>query len=91
MTELTERIISKLSVLNPTHCELINESHKHAGHAGSNDSGESHFKLKIASPSFKGLSKVKAHQLIYKILAEELKAQIHALSIEVQSCCPDES
>lgn len=75
--------------LSPDLLEVIDESHLHAGHAGSRDSGESHFRIKISSKKLKLLSRIKQHQEIYKILAHELDKNnpnaIHALAIEVQN------
>jgi BolA protein len=54
-----------------------NESHQHNVPAGS----ESHFKVVLVTGSFKGLNKVKQHQQIYKILADELAGPVHALAL----------
>lgn len=77
-----EKIIkNKLVALSPIKLELINESHKHAGHAGWNNSGNTHFNLLIVSDAFINQSKIQRHKMIYQLLAEELKDQVHALSI----------
>jgi BolA protein len=68
--------------LAPTRLEVINESHLHAGHAGDNGTGDSHFRILLASPSFAGISRIEAQRKIYHILAEELKSGVHALSIK---------
>jgi BolA protein len=62
--------------------EVINESHMHAGHNGFDGSGESHFRLKIKSAELANIAKVRAHQKIYKTLADEMQI-IHALAIEI--------
>ena len=62
----------------PTHLEVINESHMHNVPPGS----ESHFKLVIVTDIFKGLSRVRRHQQINELLADELKGSIHALSMQ---------
>ncbi len=67
----------------PTHLQVINESHKHQGHAGDDGSGESHFRVKIASDFFKDLSRVDAQRHIYDTLDHEMKTQIHALSLKI--------
>lgn len=63
--------------------EVINESHKHKGHKGSPETGNSHFKVRIKAPAFDNLSRVAAHQLIYKTLEADFKEGLHALSIEI--------
>lgn len=76
-----ERIEQKLrAALAATHLELIDESHLHAGHAGAR-SGGGHFRATIVSEKFAGLSKVQAQRLVFQVLAEEMKGEIHALSM----------
>lgn len=84
MSQLTDNIISKLNVLSPSKLEVINQSHLHQGHAGWNDSGETHFLIKISSPYFANKSKIDCHKMIYKLLAVEMKEKIHALAIEIE-------
>uniref|UniRef100_A0A7S0E088 Bola-like protein n=1 Tax=Hanusia phi TaxID=3032 RepID=A0A7S0E088_9CRYP len=69
--------------LEPTHMELVDDSAKHAGHAAMKDSTarESHFKLKVVSAKFEGLSLVKRHQLVYGLLNDQFKDGLHALNI----------
>jgi BolA family transcriptional regulator, general stress-responsive regulator len=67
----------------PTHLEVINESHLHAGHRGSPGTGESHFRVAIASPAFTGKSRLERHRLINATLANELKGKVHALALQV--------
>jgi BolA protein len=69
-------------VFSPDYCLLENESHMHAGPAT-----ESHFKLVLVSKAFDGVGKVKRHQAVYKVLADEM-AQIHALALHLFT--PDE-
>lgn len=78
------RIKQKLEVaLAPTQLEVIDESHQHAGHAGSHPLGESHFRVRIMADALHGLNRVNQHRKINEILAEDLRARIHALAIEV--------
>ena len=64
--------------ITTTHLEVINESHMHNVPPGS----ESHFKLVIVTDEFEGLSRVRRHQHINGLLADELKDCIHALSMQ---------
>jgi BolA protein len=76
------RIKSKLErAFSPASLELIDESHLHAGHAGAHPEGESHFRVRIVSGSFKGKSRVERHRMINQVLADELEARVHALAI----------
>ncbi len=66
------------AALQPVHLELLNESHMHAG-----PRTDSHFKLVAVATAFDGLSKVKRHQLVYRLLGEELAGPVHALALHL--------
>jgi BolA protein len=70
------------NAFSPTSLSVIDESHQHAGHAGSHASGESHFRVKIVAEAFRGVSRVAQHRMVNEVLATELKARVHALAIE---------
>ena len=69
---------SLVLALNPSFCDLDNESHGHNVPKNS----ETHFRLVIVSDVFNGLSRVKRHQLVYKAADEALKQGIHALAMQ---------
>src|SRR5690606_27902639 len=56
-----------------------NESHMHSVPPNS----ETHFKVTLVSPGFSGQMKVKRHQAIYKVLADELAGPVHALALHL--------
>jgi BolA family transcriptional regulator, general stress-responsive regulator len=81
-----ERIRSKLeAAFAPTHLAVIDESDGHRGHGGWREGGETHFRVKIVSPAFAGLSRVDAHRRINAVLAAELAERVHALAIEAKA------
>jgi BolA protein len=65
----------------PTRLVVIDESHRHAGHAGARPEGETHFAVTIVSNAFAGLNRVARQRLVYETLAVELAARVHALSL----------
>ena len=73
-------IRERLSGLAPETLEIYDDSHEHAGHAGSKDGG-GHFQIVIVSQAFKGKSPVSRHRLIYHALSDLLPNRIHALAI----------
>lgn len=87
MNEIQNKMRARLAVLNPTILEIIDESHKHAGHAGARDGG-GHYVLNIVSAQFAGNNTVARHRMIYSALGELMKREIHALTIQAHS--PDE-
>lgn len=83
MGKVTETIQKKLhDGLSPTHLEVIDESEGHRGHAGFREGGESHFRVVIKSAAFEGQSRLARQRMVMKVLADELKEQVHALSIQ---------
>ncbi len=74
-------------LLAPVELDIEDGSHLHAGHAGAQD-GRGHFRVRIVSEKFTGQPPLKRHRLVYQALAELLKTDIHALSIE--ALAPDE-
>ena len=80
---LETRIRNKLMVgLEPTRLDVINESHLHAGHAGSPGTGESHFRILVVSPAFAGRSRIERHRAVNQLLADELRDGVHALAMK---------
>lgn len=77
----------RLAVLEPLSVEIIDDSAKHAGHAGARDGG-GHYRLGIVSPRFAGCRTMERHRLVYDALGPLMKREIHALSIAAKS--PDE-
>ena len=83
-------IETKLSAaLSPAHLEVINNSAKHAGHAGARPQGESHFAVIVVSSAFEGQNRVQRQRMVYAALAEEMANDIHAL--ELKTLTPEES
>ena len=79
-------IVQKLSAkFAPSHLEVIDESHRHAGHSGSRPEGETHFRVRITADALSGLSRVAQHRAIMETLDAELKSGVHALAIEAMA------
>jgi len=76
-----ERMRERLAAaLAPTLCEIEDESHRHAGHAGA-ASGGGHYRLRLVSTRFSGLSPLARHRLVYDSLAALMTREIHALTM----------
>ena len=87
---VAEDIKKKLTeALKPQTLSVIDESHLHAGHAGARAEGESHFRVEIVADCFSGKSRVARQRIIYGLLQEELRSDIHALALVTKA--PDES
>ena len=81
---MKKTIMGKLErAFAPVEVEVVDESHLHIGHAGYREGGNSHFAVRIRAAAFDGVSRVQAQRLVYKVLAEELDAGLHALRLDV--------
>ncbi|MFO6462841.1 BolA family protein [Jannaschia sp. KMU-145] len=78
-TLMRERLEAALA---PTRLEVVNESHRHAGHAGDDGSGESHWHVVIAAPAFAGQSRIARHRMVHAALGDVM-LRIHALSMDL--------
>jgi len=83
-------IAQKLTdAFTPESLQVVDESHRHEGHAGHRPGGETHFRVYIVSDAFLGKSRVERHRMINATLARELAGGIHALAIH--AAAPGES
>ena len=81
---VTDTITAKLSSrFAPAFLDVIDESMLHHGHAGWREGGETHFRVRIATAHFDGLSRVAQHRAVMETLDAELKGRVHALAIDV--------
>ena len=65
----------------PAELQVVNDSHRHAGHHSSPGTGESHFSVTVVSDAFAGRSRLERHRMVNAALAEELAGRVHALSV----------
>ena len=82
---VADQIRRRLDALAPARLELVDESAKHAGHAGAAPGGNTHWKLTIVSDAFTGTNTVARHRMIYQALGELMQSPIHALSITARA------
>jgi BolA protein len=69
----------------PIALEIIDDSWKHAGHAGAKEHGGGHFSVEIVSESFAGKSRVQRHRMVYATLEKLFGPTIHAVNIRALS------
>jgi len=81
-----ETITNKLrETFSPDSVEVTDESHLHEGHSGHRPGGQTHFRVYIVSPAFKGKSRIERHRMINDALATELAGSVHALAIRAEA------
>lgn len=92
MGEVAERLRAKLvAALEPSRLEIVDDSHRHADHAGAHPGGESHFSVTIVSAAFAGAGRVARQRMVYAALAEELRERVHALQLRTLAPGEDEA
>lgn len=80
---IESELIARLTItFSPTRLEVINESHKHAGHGGDDGSGESHFAVLIRADALAALSRVARHRAVHAALGD-LNQRVHALALDI--------
>ena len=80
--EIEKRLIE---ALGPTHLRVVNDSAKHAGHAGSPGTGESHFTVEIVALQFEDMNRVERQRAVYDALGELMEEKVHALAINARA------
>lgn len=85
MSGRIETIRARLTAaLAPADLSVIDEGHKHVGHAGARD-GRGHFAVTIVSAAFAGKSPLERHRMVYAALGELMQTDIHALSMQAHA------
>lgn len=88
MSDRMQRLRTCLEgALAPESLDLVDDSHKHVGHAGARD-GRGHFSVRIVASCFKGKAPLAQHRMVYAALGSLMDTDIHALSI--QALTPEE-
>ena len=87
-TAETEALLrERLAALKPLEIDIVDDSARHAGHAGAG--GGEHYRLRIVSPVFAGKPPLARHRLVIDAIGDLMQGRIHALSI--QPIAPGES
>jgi len=73
--------------LAPTLLDIVDDSARHAGHAGAREGG--HFKVSVVSAAFRGKSAIQRHRLVFAAVAGLMRSDIHALNIDART--PEEN
>lgn len=82
--ERVQRIRAALeAAFAPVALEVVDDSHRHAGHAGARD-GRGHFSVRIVSHAFAGMPALARHRAVYAALGAMMSTDIHALSVQAQ-------
>ena len=79
---IVDEMTARLQALHPTRLEILDESESHRGHGGWREGGQTHFRVRMASPRFEGMGRVAQHRLVHQTLGD-IVPRIHALALEL--------
>ena len=71
--------------LHPISLSVEDESHRHVGHAGWREGGETHFRIDIVSGAFAGKSRIQRHRMVNEVLGGAFERGLHALAIQARA------
>ncbi len=69
----------------PTALAVVDESAMHAGHAGAQPGGETHYQVVMESAHFTGLGRLARSRAVHDALAAELAGGLHALALKLRA------
>jgi BolA protein len=79
---MQERIVARLTAaLDPVLLDVVDESDRHAGHAGAREGGGTHYRVRVVSAQFERRNRVERHRMIYSLLTAEFADGLHALAL----------
>lgn len=79
----TEIRMALTAAFAPSRLDVVNESHLHAGHAGDDGSGESHWHVTIRATALAGLGRVERHRAVHAALGPAILRRLHALALDI--------
>jgi BolA protein len=68
---------------SPVELVVTDDSHRHAGHAGAQPGGETHYSVRLRAAALAGLSRVEMHRRVNGVLQAEFDTGLHALSLDL--------
>jgi stress-induced morphogen len=86
MSPRAERIHAALTQgFAPLRLEVVDDSHRHAGHAGARPEGETHYSVLLVSEAFTGMNRVARSRAVHEALASEFAGGLHALALTLRA------
>jgi len=73
----------------PTRLEIVDDSARHAGHAGAQPGGQTHYSVSVVSETFRGMNRVARSRAVHAALEQEFAGGMHALALTLRT--PEEA
>lgn len=89
MQDRAERLHAVLTdAFSPVLLRVEDDSARHAGHAGAQPGGQTHYNVLVVSQAFNGMNRVARSRAVHAALAAEFAGGMHALALTLRT--PDE-
>jgi stress-induced morphogen len=86
MTARAARLEAVLSrTFTPLQMRVVDDSARHAGHAGAQPGGETHYSVLLVAPAFRGMNRLARSRAVHAALAAEFSSGLHALSLTLRT------
>jgi BolA protein len=86
MSNRADRIVARLTeAFSPARLRVVDESARHAGHAGAQPAGQTHYAVELVSAAFEGQSRVARSRAVHAALADEFATGLHALALTLRA------
>jgi stress-induced morphogen len=69
----------------PVLLRVVDDSAQHAGHAGAQPGGETHYSVLMVTPAFRGMNRVARSRAVHAALAAEFSSGLHALALTLRT------
>ena len=86
MENRADRIRASLTAgFAPLQLEVVDDSHRHAGHAGAAPGGQTHYSVLLVSGAFTGMNRVARSRAVHAALEAEFAGGLHALALTLRA------
>ncbi|HVC62678.1 MAG TPA: BolA family protein [Acetobacteraceae bacterium] len=73
------------AAFSPVKLRVVDDSARHAGHAGAQPGGQTHYNVLVVSAAFRGMPRVARSRAVHRVLAREFAEGMHALALTLRS------
>ena len=70
---------------SPVTLQIVDDSARHAGHAGARPGGETHYSVLLVSDEFRGMNRIARSRAVHTALAAEFESGLHALALTLRT------
>lgn len=77
------------AAFSPSLLRVVDDSARHAGHAGARPGGETHYSVVLVSEAFRGMGRVARSRAVHTVVDAEFAGGLHALALTLRT--PEEA